>query len=297
MTGTVELSSDSLALWRREGASFPYQGNAIFVRSGGDTKSPVLLLIHGFPTASWDFAPLWAVLTARWRVLTLDMLGFGFSAKPRHHAYSIEDQANLIEAFLRSESVTNYHVLAHDYGDTVAQELLARNSDQPRLRSVCLLNGGIFPETHRPLLIQRLLSSPVGPLAARLSSRTTFAASMRRIFSSQRPPTPAELDGFWSLITQGNGRAVLAPVSRYRHERVRMRARWVGALQAAAVPLRFIVGTADPIAGAAMADRYRQLVPRPDIVELAAVGHYPQVEAPERVLAAYAEFRASVGLP
>ena len=283
--------ADSLDDWRRKGTSFTYRGHEIFVRSGGDKAAPVLLLIHGFPTASWDYAPLWEGLAARWRVLTLDMLGFGFSAKPRNYSYSISDQADLMEAFLRAESLSHYHVLAHDYGDTVAQELLARVSSEPGLRSVCLLNGGIFPEAHHPLLIQRLLSSPVGPLAARLSTRASFALSMRRIFAQDRPPTPAELEGFWELLTHGNGRAVLAAVSRYRHERRRLRERWVGALQAAAVPLRLIVGMADPVAGATIAARYRQLVPRPDVIELAGVGHYPQVEAPERVLKAYEEFR------
>jgi pimeloyl-ACP methyl ester carboxylesterase len=284
--------ADSLELWRRQGTAFTHRGNEIFVRSAGDRTAPVLLLIHGFPTASWDYAPLWDRLAARWRVMTLDMLGFGFSAKPRNFPYAIGDQADLVEALLRAESVTEYHVLAHDYGDTVAQELLARGADSPQLRSVCLLNGGIFPEAHRPLRIQRLLSSPIGPLVARLSSRTTFAASMRRIFGRQRPPTREEIDGFWTLVTHGNGRAVLAAVSQYRRERLRMRARWVGALQRTTVPLRFMVGTADPIAGAAMADRYRQLVPQPDVIELAGVGHYPQVEAPDQVLRAYEAFRA-----
>jgi pimeloyl-ACP methyl ester carboxylesterase len=210
---------DSLEDWRRAGTVFNWQGHDIFVRRAGAPTAPVLLLIHGFPTASWDYAPLWAALAARWRVLTLDMLGFGFSAKPRGHAYPLASQADLVEAFLRADSVTDYHVLAHDYGDTVAQELLARNSAAPKLRSVCLLNGGIFPEAHRPLLIQRLLSSAAGPLVARLSTRTTFAVSMRRIFARQRPPTPEELDGLWALVTHGDGRAVLAAVSRYRLER------------------------------------------------------------------------------
>ncbi len=283
---------DSLDHWRRSGTTFTWQGHDIFVRRAGASSAPVLLLIHGFPTASWDYAPIWEALAARWRVLTLDMLGFGFSAKPRDHAYPLANQADLIEAFLRAESVTDYHVLAHDYGDTVAQELLARNSAAPKLHSVCLLNGGIFPEAHRPLLIQRLLSSTVGPLVARLSTRATFAGSMRRIFARQRPPTREEMDGLWALVTHGNGRAVMATVSRYRLERRPMRPRWVGALQTTTVPLRLIVGTEDPIAGTAMAERYRQLVPRPDVVELPGVGHYPQIEAPDQVLRAYEEFRA-----
>ena len=223
---------DSLEHWRRGGAVFNWRGHDIFVRRAGAPTAPVLLLIHGFPTASWDYAPVWEALAAHWRVLTLDMLGFGFSAKPRHRSYPLADQADLFEAFLRAESVTDYHVMAHDYGDTVAQELLARDSAAPKLRSVCLLNGGIFPEAHRPLLIQRLLSSFAGPMVARLSTRTTFAVSMRRIFASQRPPTAGELDSLWALVTHNKGRAVMAAVSRYRLERRPMRPRWVGALQA-----------------------------------------------------------------
>jgi len=283
---------DSLESWRQSGTTFAWQGNDIFVRRAGDPTAPVLLLIHGFPTASWDYAPLWAALAARWRVLTLDMLGFGFSAKPRGQTYKLAAQADLVEAFLRAEGVADYHVLAHDYGDTVAQELLARNSSVPRVRSVCFLNGGLFPEAHRPLLIQRLLSSAVGPLVARLSTRTTFAVSMRRIFASQRPPTPEELDGLWKLVTHSEGRRVMAAISRYRLERRSQRTRWVGALQTGTVPLRLVVGTEDPIAGAAMADRYRQLVPQADVIELPGVGHYPQMEAPEQVLRAYKDFRA-----
>lgn len=286
--------AESLESWRRSGTSFDYQGHDIYVRRGGNPAAPVLVLIHGFPTASWDYAPLWEALIQRWRVLTLDMLGFGYSAKPLAHRYSILDQADLFEAFLRAEGVSNYHVLAHDYGDTVAQELLARQSDSPRLRSVCLLNGGIFPEAHRPLLTQRLLSSPLGPLVARLSTRATFAASMRRIFSTSRPPTTDELDGFWTLVTHGNGRAVLAPVSHYRLERRRRRERWIGALETTNVPLRLIAGMADPIAGATTARRFRELVPHADVVELADVGHWPQIEAPTQVLKAYDDFRERI---
>jgi pimeloyl-ACP methyl ester carboxylesterase len=284
--------ADSLESWRRSGTSFAHGGHDIYVRRGGDPAAPVLLLIHGFPTASWDFAPLWDALAARWRVLTLDMLGFGLSAKPAGHAYSIAGQADLVQAFLRAEGVAEYHVLAHDYGDTVAQELLARDAPAPALRSVCFLNGGLFPEAHKPLLIQRLLSSPAGPLAARLSTRATFSASMRRIFGRNRPPTRPELDGWWALITRADGGRALAGLSRYRKERRLLRDRWVGALRATHVPLRLIVGTADPVAGMSVAARYRQLVPGADVVELDGVGHYPQVEAPERVLGAYGDFRA-----
>ena len=274
-----------------------HRGHPVFVRSAGGAGDDALLLVHGFPTASWDWEALWPALSARYRLLAPDLIGFGFSAKPRDYDYSIRDQADLCEAFLRQEQVREYHLLAHDYGDSVAQELLARQAEagaRPRLRSVAFLNGGLFPETHRALPMQKLLLSPLGPLVARLASRGSLAANLRRIFGPDTPPDADLVDGFWSLLQHNDGRAAMPRLIGYIRERRVQRARWVGALQASRVPLKLIVGEADPISGAHMAARYRELVPAADVTGLARIGHYPQVEAPEAVLAAYLAFRARV---
>ena len=295
MTSTT--SRIPLAQWAASGRMIDWRGHAIFTRAGGRADAPALLLIHGFPTASWDWEALWTPLAERHRLVTLDMLGFGLSDKPARHDYSLMAQADLCEHVLAQAGVAEYHVLAHDYGDTVAQELLARAAEpgeRPRLRSVALLNGGLFPETHRPELVQRLLLSPLGPLVGRLASRRTLAKTMRRIFGPRTPPDDALIDTFWTLMTTHDGQAVMHRLIRYMVERRTHRARWVGALQAARVPLKLIAGAADPISGAHMAARYRELVPRPDVTLLDGIGHYPQVEAPDAVLSAYVAFRSAI---
>jgi pimeloyl-ACP methyl ester carboxylesterase len=274
--------------WRAAGDTFEWRGERIFFRAEG-TGEPVLL-VHGFPTASWDWSPLWPCLASRYRLLTLDMIGFGFSAKPRAFPYSIMAQADLFGALLERERVTSYRLLAHDYGDTVAQELLARQADpaSPRIVSVCLLNGGLFPEAHHALVTQKLLASPLGPLVARLGGYRSFARAMRRIWG-RHPVSEAELRAMWRLITEHDGQAVMPQLIGYLAERRAHRSRWVGALTGAKMPLRFIDGLVDPISGADMVARYRELVPHPDIVELPGVGHYPQLEAPGDVAAAVLE--------
>ena len=266
--------------WRAKGDVFDWRGERIFFRAAG--RGEPVVLIHGFPTASWDWAPLWPALVERYRVLVLDMIGFGFSAKPRDFAYSIFAQADLVGALLAREQVTRYHLVAHDYGLTVAQELLARQRDgaaAPRITSVCLLNGGMFPEAHRPLVTQKLLASPLGPLVARFSSYRMFARAMRGIWG-RHPVSDAELGAMWQLVTAHDGLRVMPELIGYLAERRRHRERWVGALVGATVPVRFIAGLVDPISGAHMVARYRELVSNPDVVELAGVGHYPQLEAP-----------------
>ena len=184
-------------------------------------------------------------------------------------------------------------MLAHDYGDTVAQELLARRANERALplRSICFLNGGLFPETHRPRAIQKLLASPLGPVVSRLVTAQLVRRSFVAIFGRGRRPTAAELDAFWRLTAESDGdRGCCHRLIRYMAERRAHRDRWVGALQRTRIPLLLIDGALDPVSGAHMVARYRELVPDPDVVLLPDVGHYPQVEAPEQVLAAFGTF-------
>jgi pimeloyl-ACP methyl ester carboxylesterase len=205
----------SLEDWRKAGEEFAHRGHAIFHRTGGDWSvegREILLLIHGFPTASWDWAHQWEALCARFPVAALDMIGFGFSAKPRDYAYSIQDQADLHEAYLAHLGAARVHILAHDYGDTVAQELLARAMDRSKsgragveIASVCFLNGGLFPEQHRATLTQRLLHSPLGGLVSRAMTRKRFETGLGEVFGPHTQPSAEVFDAFWTLATENGG--------------------------------------------------------------------------------------------
>jgi pimeloyl-ACP methyl ester carboxylesterase len=272
-----------------------HKGHSVVYRQAGSGEA--VLLIHGFPTSSWDWHYLWLDLTARFHVVALDMIGFGLSAKPPGYDYSLFDQADIQEQLLRRLGITRTHVLAHDYGDTVAQELLARYYEREErgqkglvLDSVCLLNGGIFPETNRPLFRQRLLSSPLGPLLGHLITQDKFNHELRSIFGAHTPPSEQDLVELWTLVCHNQGLRVIPRILRYLKERKRARARWVGALQGGGVPLRLINGAADPISGRHMADRYQKLVVNADVFMLAEIGHYPHLEAPKEVLRAYLDF-------
>ena len=256
----------------------------MFYRRAG--QGPALLLVHGYPTSSWDWDKLWPDLTARYDVIAMDMLGFGESDKPRGHRYSLIEQADLHMELLAQLGIERFHVLAHDYGVTVGQELLARGAP---VESIAFLNGGLFPETHRARFIQKLLASPLGPAVAQLMSERQFSSAFRALFVT--PPTAEELHGFWTLAAKNHGKRALQGLIRYMAERREKRERWVGAFIATTVPLVVINGAQDPVSGAHLVDRVLELRPGTDVVRLPDAGHYPQVEAPREVLAAYLAFR------
>lgn len=283
----------SLDEWRAQGQYFNFNGQCIFYCCAGERSKPALLLVHGFPTASWDWRHIWSALAQDYFVIAADMLGFGFSAKPVKGDYRISVQADLQQALLKHLQVGKHHILAHDYGVTVTQELLERElSATTGILSTTLLNGGLFPETHKPVLLQKLLISPLGFLVARQISEKSFQRTLSRICA--KPLTREDQQGFWRLINENNGLAVFHKLIRYMRERSEFRSRWVAALQASEHALCLINGLEDPISGAHMVARYREVVAKEPIIELPGVGHYPQVEAPELVLQAFQSFIANV---
>lgn len=253
---------------------------------------PCILLIHGFPSAAWDWHFQWKHLATNYRLLTLDMLGFGLSAKPKKHQYSLLEQADIIEALLLEKGVKNYHVLAHDYGDSVAQELLSRQSEEAnsaKILSICWLNGGLFASHHRPLFTQKLLKSPVGGLVSYFMNKASLRKGFTKIFGNTSPPSDNEIDTLWQLIQHNDGKRVLPKLLSYLDDRKQHGQRWTASMISTTVPLYFINGAHDPISGQHMLDHYIDIIPHPRTTRL-EVGHYPQLEAPKQVLCLYQAF-------
>ncbi|MCK7551884.1 alpha/beta fold hydrolase [Marinobacter goseongensis] len=280
--------------WQSRGRTLNINGFRIFVVDEGQPNQDTILLIHGFPTASWDWHRIWPALRQSYRVVAMDMLGFGFSDKPGRHRYSIHGQADVVEGVVRQLGLGRFHVLAHDYGDTVAQELLARqNSGEGagQWQSVCFLNGGLFPETHRALLTQKLLLSPLGPLFNKLSNKRRFNSAMARVFGPDTKPDARELEDFWALVNHNNGKHIFHNLITYMNDRKQHRERWVSAIRDARVPVALINGSLDPVSGAHMVARFRELdLPLAWFGELPRIGHYPQIEAPGEVSGSYLKF-------
>ena len=280
--------------WQSRGKLEAVLGHSIFVLDEGDSSLPTIVLLHGFPTSSWDWQPIWSELAKNYRLIALDMLGFGFSDKPNSRNYTIHGQADIVEALVKTKGLTNFHVLAHDYGDTVAQELLARQLEgagSGTWLSCCLLNGGLFPETHRALLTQKLLLSPLGKFLNRLTGYSKFSKNFSSVFGPQSKPLEQDLENFWWLINVNNGKHIFHNLITYMRDRIEHRERWVSALQKSTIPLAVINGSVDPVSGAHMVARYKELNCRLDyLAQLSVIGHYPQVEAPKEVYSHYQHF-------
>jgi pimeloyl-ACP methyl ester carboxylesterase len=322
--------------WIKTGSFLNYQGYAIFYRDNFllkeaarqcDEKQPIDILLHGFPSFSYDFAELFESLHAEnHHVITLDFLGFGVSDKPSDIDYTLMMQADIVEEVLihvlkdlmsHCSNAQNYSysvsVISHDMGVSVAQELMARQLDGSsrnikdslyyNINGVVFLNGGIFPETHHPTVTQRLLLSKyTGPLVKHLMSYPSFAHSLSIVFGANTKPSNDDLKLYWSSVLYKGGLNIMHLLQQYIIDRRLNRERWVNALINSTrdniIPVRFINGPADPVSGMHVVHRYKELVPSEgsDVIVLGQdIGHYPQLEDFAHVKQYIMEFLAKLG--
>jgi pimeloyl-ACP methyl ester carboxylesterase len=259
----------------------------IFIRRMGD--GPHVTLLHGFPSSSHDWAKLAPALVPTHSLLLLDFLGFGASEKPAEHEYSLHEQADIVEAAWAHAAVAETALVAHDYAVSVAQELLARRAEgrlRVELRALHLLNGGLYPDLHRPQPTQTALLDPEqGPQLSALLNEELFVAGLRPTFA-EHYDAAADSAAIWQATSREEGQRIAHLLIHYMRDRERHGERWVDALEHTDVPLAFVWGMLDPVSGAHMAERIRERLPRAPLLALEDVAHWPPLEAPERVAGA-----------
>lgn len=282
--------------WRDRGrrAEFREQPIHVFTREGGE---PPLVLLHGFPSSSFDWRQLLEEVPAE-TVLAFDFLGFGLSGKPTDHTYGLAWQADLTEELVARNLGNSgpVFICAHDMGTSVATELMARDLAGElgfELGGVLLFNGSMILERSSPTFAQRLLRGPLGPLASRLSSERFFRHQFSSVFSPGHPLGEEEAEDQWSLITHEGGHRLGHKLVRYMDERVIYAERWHGAIRDWPGPLSLAWGMLDPVATPSVLEGLRELRPHAPVTEFPDLGHYPQLEDPQVLAGALREALAA----
>src|SRR5271154_3245028 len=181
------------------------RGHRIAFRRRG--QGPTVLLLHGFPTWSYDYAEVASDLARDHDVITLVFLGDGASEKPNPYEYSVAESADIVEDLTAQLDVKSVRLVIHDYGGIVGQELVDRaNRGQLSftIDSLIVLNSGIVYSAYRPTRLQKLLILPV---IGRLLASRVSAARVRSALDAIRgtPLTDTEFDDLWLGLSRDNG--------------------------------------------------------------------------------------------
>jgi len=271
--------------WEKRGRYLEVNGHRLFVIDEG-RQQETLAILHGFPSCGYDFWKVLPRLSQQFRVVIHDHPGFGLSEKPIDYSYSLIEQADHALMLWQQLGISSAHLLAHDYGTSIATEIIARHNrgEQPiEIQSVTLTNGSMLINMAQLRPIQRALRNRViGPLVAKLSSEKVFIRNMKKIWGDPRQIDLEELKVLWQMLIHNDGRAVLPQISRYTCERLFFWHRWIGALEQTDLPVNILWADQDPVAVIQMADVLHEKIARSQLRKLVGIGHYPMLEAPEQ---------------
>jgi pimeloyl-ACP methyl ester carboxylesterase len=121
-------------------------GISIFYREAGSADRPVVLLLHGFPTSSFQFRELIPRLADKYRVIAPDLPGFGFTEVPaeRNYTYTFDSLAKSIEAFTDALALQRYALYIFDFGAPTGLRLAVSRPE--RVTAIFSQNGNAYEE-------------------------------------------------------------------------------------------------------------------------------------------------------
>jgi len=287
--------------WSTEGSYFSWPSSLedntdfgplkVFYRSFGSRDKPAIVMIHGFPTSSYDFSEIIAELKSDFHIVVVDTPGYGFSDKPRDgYRYSIFEDAQLVDTLIRDVvKLDRFTLLTHDKGDSVGFAFLQMyQSLGPHSYTIShhiILNGGIYLPLAQLSVGQQLMTTPVlGRLATRLMSPRLFAKRFGKLYSPELTPTQAT--NLASIFAYQGGVSVMHETIKYLDQRRENEVIWLKALRQSDVAATLIWGEQDPIATTAIADFVWEnyLRDRPASAtywRISCASHYPQNDQPE----------------
>jgi pimeloyl-ACP methyl ester carboxylesterase len=241
-----------------------------------------LLVIHGYPTSSFDFAAVAPHLARNRRVVLVDLLGYGLSAKP-DRAYSMALQADVVMSLAQALGLRRLAMMTHDMGDTVGGELLARNTEGSwpvDITRRVVTNGSIYIGMANLTPGQQFLLALPDTLIDEAAAPDRHALALALTATLSPAHAGVDTGAHAELVAHDGGNRLLARTIRYIEERRANERRFTGAIESHPSPLTIVWGPEDPIAVAAMADRLGDARPDATLRWIEGAGHYPQIEDP-----------------
>lgn len=274
--------------WEKLGKYTKVFNRTIFMidsENQSDSKKETLVILHGYPTSSYDYHKVLPQLAKKYRVILHDHLGFGFSEKPLDFSYSLIEQADIALQLWKQLGLKKVVLLAHDYGTSVCTEIIARHNKQQinlQIDKLILSNGSIHIEFSKLRTIQKLLKNKyTGKWVAKLTNYPIFKKNMRNVYFDKTKVTDEELKEMWLQLEYNNGRNVIHLLTNYINERYYFWHRWVGALKETSINTTIIWAENDPIAIPKIAELLHKEISDNKIFWMKNCGHFLMLEQPK----------------
>lgn len=277
----------SLNEWKEKGELISVFNKDIFTIDTGKHEK-CLVILHGYATSSFDYKKVLPELSKHYRVILLDFIGFGLSEKLDKKYFTIIDQTDYVLELCNLLNLSNITFYAHDYGTTIAQEIIARknsNLTDIDIDKFIFSNGSMPIEKELFLEYQKFLKDEVSKkIITSLASFGVYKKTICELFYDDAKITLDEIKEMWYLLEINNGRDVIHFVYNYIKEREIFWNRWVNGLKETNLPVKIIWGLNDPISKTNLAEALVLNITNCEVDWIDNCGHYPMIECPDEFI-------------
>jgi pimeloyl-ACP methyl ester carboxylesterase len=252
-------------------------GVRVHYQEAGNVADPTIVLIHGFSSSTLVWSKVFLRLAAAgFRVITLDLLGYGYSGKPHNGAYTIESQARMVVGLLETLGIERANFVGSSYGGAVAATCAL---DYPNRVQELVLVGAVANNEPTKYLLLRLFALPlVGDVAAPLmiGSRTLLRRRMKRVYERhQLMVDELRVEARHRPLRTANvQRAIIRTVRRWDAERIERDAHLIKQ------STLLIWGDNDPDVPLRNGEHLNRLIPGSRLIVFRNCGHLPHEEYP-----------------
>lgn len=239
--------------WKSRGKFYTVSNKKIFVIDEG-TSNDTIVILHGYPTSSFDYVRVLPELTKRYRVVIHDHLGFGFSDQPDSHTYSLIDQADIALNLWNKMGLKQVSILAHDYGSAVAKEILSRKNHNLiplKIKRIYLCNSSMKLEhLHLRNMDKLLKDKKLGGFIARLTSNSyqNLKRRFQKSSAKQESVNEYEITNVANKVDDTEAKKEIHLLSNFINERYTYWHRWIEALRESEIPVKIVWEKNDPVA-------------------------------------------------
>ena len=236
-------------------------------------QGPAVVLIHGFAASlnTWD--DLIPVLQQDFRVLAIDLRGFGFTDRPEGADYSPLGQARLVFEVMNSLDIDQAHLVAHSWGSSVALQMALE--DPARIQRLAIFDGWVYEE-QLPTFFLWSRASGVGELLFRLFYKERPGDKIALAFYDQSHVTQDLVDETAKALDRpGALAAALEAVRGQRYDEVERLYRTIQH------PTLLLWGREDGVTRLSAGERLYRELPNAELIVFPGVGHFPMLEAPD----------------
>jgi len=277
-----------------ESRFFNYKGSIPIHYQTGGSGPLALVFLHGFAASHTTWSDIVRFFPAdRFRIFLLDMKGFGLSAKPRDGAYSIEEQAVMVRAFIRELGFSSVILIGHSLGGGVALRAcmqMQSESDPITVEKLVLIDSAAYPQ-RLPKFFRRLKIPVLGPLFFRLIPvRLMVQRAMGMVFYDASAITPERFERYL-LYFRGKGlayalRATIRCINPEVYANIGEQYRKIS------IPALIIWGEQDRIVKLKHGLHLHEDLTNSRLKIMKKCGHNPHEERPAETFAAMEEFLA-----